>query len=184
MSMFFVKDGEPFIPEGINPDLAKIVKAVVKTCRLTLKAQMKTNGLINAANSGNADQMKEIALKCIERNRIGYNADMALTGVKVGEVDDAFFADKDEEFWKSLLEVLVDMGYIRTVVDARALSIVGGALEKVLGIKLNEINFFVNQAEILDEDEVVAAAEAEAAENAEAEEVAEEATEEAAPAEE
>lgn len=149
MSMFFVKDGQPFIPEGINPDLAKLAKAIVKTCRLTLKFQMRTNGLNSALKSGKLDQMKDTVTKCIEKNRPGYNSDMSLTGVRVEEVDDSFFADKTEEFYKGILAVLIDMAAIRTVVDARMMPVMSGSCEKVLGVPINQIKFFVNQTEIL-----------------------------------
>lgn len=163
MSMFFVKDGTPFIPEGINPDLAKLAKAIVKTCRLNLKLQMRTNGLNNALKSGKIDQMKETVLKCIEKNKPGYNSDMSLTGVRVEEVDDAFFTDKTEEFYKNMLAILIDMAAIRTVVDAKMMPVMAGACEKMLGVQINEIKFFVNQTEILpsDDDEEEAEAETE-----------------------
>ena len=153
MSLFFVKNDEPFVPEGINPQLAKLAKAIVKTCHLTLKCQMRTNGLNAAIKNGSADAMKDTALKCIEKNKGGYNADMSLTGVKIGEVDDAFFADKDADFWKGILETLVDMAAIRTVVDARMMPVMSAACEKAIGTPINKITFFVNQTQVLEEPE-------------------------------
>ena len=153
MSMFFVKDGAPFIPEGINPDLAKLAKAIVKTCHLSLKCQMRTNGLVNAQKSGDAEQMKSTVLKCIEKNKPGYNSDMKLTGVTVGEVDDEFFADKTDEFYKGILTVLIDMAAIRTVVDSRMMPLMSAACLKTLDTPINKIKFFVNQNEILGDDE-------------------------------
>ena len=49
MSYFYKKDGEIFIPEKINPDLVKLASAIVKTCKLSLKLQMKTTSLKNAS---------------------------------------------------------------------------------------------------------------------------------------
>jgi len=160
MSIFFVKDGEPFIPEAINPDLAKLAKSIVKTCRLSLKLQMRTNGLNSALKSGDIGQMKSTMLKCIEKNKVGYNADMSLTGVKALEIDDSFFDDKGEDFYKQILAVLIDMAAIRTVVDAKMGPLMSAACEKVLNVQLNKIKFFVNQDKILGEEE----AEEEAAE--------------------
>ena len=48
MTYFYKKDGEVFIPEKINPDLVKLASAIVKTCKLTFKFQMKTTSLTNA----------------------------------------------------------------------------------------------------------------------------------------
>lgn len=169
MSMFFTKNDAPFIPEAINPELANLAKAIVKTCHLSLKLQMRTNGLNSAMNSGDLEQMKEITFKCIEKNRGGYNSDMSLTGVRVAEVDDEFFADKDVEFYKGILAVLIDMAAIRTVVDARMMPIMSAACQKALNKPINTILFFTNQTEILED-----VAEDEAEDEAAAEEAAEE----------
>ena len=149
MSMYYVKDGEPFIPEAINPDLAKLAKAIVKTCHLTFKMQMKTTALNNALKTGDKEQMKSVMLKCIEKNKSSYKSDMSLTGVTIDEVPDDFFADKDEEFYKKQLAVLLDFAAINTVVDAKAMPIMSAACVKTLGVHINQIYFFTNQTEIL-----------------------------------
>ena len=89
MSYFYKKDGEIFIPERINPDLAKLALAIVKTCKLSFKLQMKTTSLNNAIKSGKKEQMLDIMQKCLEKNRKIYNQDMSLTGVTVEEIDDS-----------------------------------------------------------------------------------------------
>ncbi len=81
MSIFYVKNGEPFLPESINPDLARLAKAIVKTCRLSFKLQMKTTALNNALKNGDKTQMHEMMQKCMEKNRAAYDSDMSLTGV-------------------------------------------------------------------------------------------------------
>jgi len=49
MVYFYKKDGEVFIPEKINPDLVKLATAVVKSCKLNFKFQLKTTSLANAS---------------------------------------------------------------------------------------------------------------------------------------
>lgn len=153
MSYFYKKDGEIFIPERINPDLAKLALAIVKTCKLSFKLQMKTTSLNNAIKSGKKEQMLDIMQKCLEKNRKIYNQDMSLTGVTVEEIDVAFFDDKDEEFIKSQLAILVDFAAINTVVESRMMPLMSGACEKTLGVPLNKIKFFTNQDVILEEPE-------------------------------
>ena len=87
MTYFYKKDGEIFVPERINPDLAKLAQAIVKTCKLSLKLQMKTTSLNNAVKAGKKEQMLEIMQKCFDKYRKIYNQDMSLTGVTVEEVD-------------------------------------------------------------------------------------------------
>ena len=153
MAYFYMKDGEIFVPEKINPDLAKLALAIVKTCKLSFKLQMKTTSLNNAIKAGKKEQMLEIMLKCLEMNRKMYNQDMSLTGVTVEEVDASYFDDKDEEFFKSQLAILVDFAAINTVVESRMLPLMSGACEKTLGVPLNKIKFFTNQDVILEEPE-------------------------------
>ncbi len=153
MAYFYMKDGEIFVPEKINPDLAKLALAIVKTCKLSFKLQMKTTSLNNAIKAGKKEQMLEIMLKCLEKNRKMYNQDMSLTGVTVEEVDASYFDDKDEEFFKSQLAILVDFAAINTVVESRMLPLMSGACEKTLGVPLNKIKFFTNQDVILEEPE-------------------------------
>ena len=153
MAYFYKKDGEIFIPEKINPDLAKLAFAIVKTCKLSLKLQMKTASLNNILKSGKKDQMLDIMQKCFDKYRKLYNQDMSLTGVTVEEVDADFFNDKDEEFLKAQLQILLDFAAINTVVEARMMPLMSGACEKTLGIPLNKIKFFTNQDVILEEPE-------------------------------
>ena len=154
MSLFYVKDGEVFIPEAINPELVKLAKAIIKTCRLTFKFQMKTTSLNNALKSGKPDQMLDMLQKCLEKNRKLYDSDMALSGAKIDTVDDGFFADKDAEFLKNQLHILIDFAYINCVIEAKMFPLMTAACEKSLGQKINTLKFFTNQTEILEvEDE-------------------------------
>lgn len=153
MAYFYVKDGEIFVPEKINPDLAKLAKAIVKTCKLSLKLQMKTTSLNNAIKSGKKEQMLDIMQKCFEKNRKIYNQDMSLTGVTVEEVDATYFDDKNEEFLNAQLQILLDFAAINTVIEARMMPLMSGACEKTLGVPLNKIKFFSNQDVILEEPE-------------------------------
>lgn len=153
MAYFYKKDGEIFIPEKINPDLAKLALAIVKTCKLSFKLQMKTTSLNNTLKSGNKDQMLDLMQKCFDKYRRLYNQDMSLTGVTVEEVDASFFDDKDEEFFKAQLQILLDFATINTVVESRMMPLMSGACEKTLGVPLNKIKFFTNQDVILEEPE-------------------------------
>jgi len=153
MAYFYKKDGEIFIPEKINPDLAKLALAIVKTCKLSFKLQMKTTSLNNTLKSGNKEQMLELMQKCFDKYRKLYNQDMSLTGVTVEEVDASFFDNKDEEFFKAQLQILLDFATINTVVESRMMPLMSGACEKTLGVPLNKIKFFTNQDVILDEPE-------------------------------
>lgn len=153
MTYFYKKDGEIFVPEKINPDLAKLALAIVKTCKLSFKLQMKTTSLNNALKAGKREQMLDIMQKCFEKNRKIYNQDMSLTGVTVEDVDSSFFDDKDDEFIKSQLRILIDFAAINTVVESRMMPLMSGACEKTLGVPLNKIKFFSNQDVILEEPE-------------------------------
>ena len=153
MAYFYKKDGEIFVPEKINPDLAKLALAIVKTCKLSLKLQMKTTSIKNALNSGKKEQMLDIMQKCFDKYKKLYNQDMSLTGVTVEEVEASYFDDKDEAFLKAQLQILLDFAAINTVVEARMMPLMSGACEKTLGIPLNKIKFFSNQDVILEEPE-------------------------------
>lgn len=154
MRYFYVKDNEIFIPEAINPELVKLARAIVKTCRLSFKAQMKTTALNNAAKTGNKDAMLTAMQKCIAKNKTMYNKDMVLTGVKIGEVEDSFFDDKDTAFLQKQLAILADFAVINTVIEARMMPLMSAACEKTLNKKISEILFFTNQTEILDPNSV------------------------------
>ncbi len=175
MALFYVKNDAPFIPEQINPQLSKLAKAIVKTCRLSFKHQLKTTGINNAMKSGNPAQMHDILQKVLEKNRKLYDEEMTLSGAKVGEVDDAFFADKDADFYKNQMLVLIDFAYISCVIEARVFPLMTAACEKTLGKPISELLFFTNQnegeeAEEADAEKTEAPAEAaEATEEAQAE---------------
>lgn len=151
MTYFYKKDGEIFIPEAINPDLAKLAYAVVKTCKLTFKLQLKVTSISNAVKNGKREQMLEIMQKCFSKNKKIYDQDMALTGVTVEEVDASFFDDKDETFIKAQLKVLYDFAVINTVVESKMMGLLAAACEKTLNTPLNKIKFFTNQEEILEQ---------------------------------
>ena len=156
MSYFFVKDGNPWIPESINPDLTKLAKAIVKTCHLSFKLQMKTTSLTNALKSDDKEQLFSVMQKCMAKNRTLYNQDMSLTGVKVEEVDDAFFNDKDADFYKGQLAVLIDFAAINTVVEGKMMPLMSAACQKTLNKQLDELLFFTNQDKIYNDDEAAA----------------------------
>ena len=78
---------------------------------------------------------------------------MVLTGVTVCEVEDSFFDDKDDEFIKNQLKVLLDFAAINTVVESRMMSLLSASCEKVLGTPINKVKFFTNQDVILELDE-------------------------------
>ena len=153
MTYFYKKDGEIFIPEKINPDLVKIANAIIKTTKIGFRFQMKTTSLNNAIKSGKREQMLSIMQKCFQTNRSLYNDDMALTGVTVEEVEDSYFDDKDDEFIKSNLKMLIDFAAINTVIEARMMSLMSASVEKTLGTPIDKIKFFTNQDVILELDE-------------------------------
>ena len=148
MSLYYVKDGAPFIPEQINPQLSKLAKAIVKTCRLTLKFQMKTTGINNALKSGDPAQMHSMLQRVLEKNKKIYNEEMALSGAAVGEVDDAFFEDKDAAFYQNQMQILIDFAYITCVIESRMFPLMAAACEKTLNKKISELLFFTNQGGI------------------------------------
>ena len=153
MAYFYKKDGEIFIPEKINPDLVKLCFGIVKACKLSFKYKMKATSLENTLKAGKDEQMLSIIQKCLEKNKKLYDQDMTLAGVTVEEVDEGFFADKDTEFLKNQLQVLIDFAMINTVVESRMMSLLSASCEKILGTPLNKIKFFTNQEEILELDE-------------------------------
>ena len=104
MTYFYKKDGEVFIPEKINPDLVKLASAIVKTCKLSFRFQMKTTSIANALKAGKKEQMVSIMQKCFLKNKKIYDQDMSLAGVTIEEVEDTFFDDKDIDFIKAQLQ--------------------------------------------------------------------------------
>lgn len=153
MTYFYKKDGEVFIPEKINPDLVKFSNAIIKTTKIGFRFQMKSTAIANALKAGKREQMLAIMQKCFNANARIYNDDMALTGVTVCEVEDSFFDDKDDEFIKNQLKVLLDFAAINTVIESRMMSLLSASCEKVLGTPINKIKFFTNQDVILELDE-------------------------------
>ena len=153
MTYFYKKNGEVFIPEKINPDLVKLATAVVKSCKLNFRFQLKSTSLTNALKAGKREQMLSLMQKCFVNNKAIYDQDMALAGVTVEEVEDSFFDDKDDDFIKAQLKVLVDFAMINTVVESKMMALLSASCDKVLGVPLNKIKFFSNQEEILEEEE-------------------------------
>ena len=153
MTYFYKKDGEVFIPEKINPDLVKLATAVVESCKLTFKYQMKTTSLQNALKAGKKEQMLSLMQKCYEKNMKIYNQDMALAGVIVDEVEDNYFDDKDIDFIKAQVQILIDFAMINTVIESKMMGLLSASCEKVLGTPINKIKFFTNQEVILEEEE-------------------------------
>lgn len=153
MIYFYQKDGEVFIPEKINPDLVKIATAVIKACKIGFKFQLKSTSLSNALKAGKREQMLSIMQKCFKTNKKLYDDDMALTGVTIGEFEDSFFDDKDDDFIKDQLRVLIDFATINTVVESRMMNLLSAGCEKALGVPLDKIKFFTNQDVILELEE-------------------------------
>lgn len=153
MSYFYTKDGEIFVPEKINPDLVKIAFAVVKSCKLNFKYQLKSTSLTNALKGEKKEQMLSIMQKCFAANKKIYDQDMSLTGVTVEEVEDSFFDDKDIDFIKAQLQVLIDFAMINTVIESKMMPLLSAGCEKALGTPINKIKFFTNQTEILEIEE-------------------------------
>ena len=156
MSLFYVKDNEPWTPEAINPELARLAKAIVKTCHLSFKLQMKTTALANALKSDDREQLSGVMQKCMEKNKKQYNDDMSLAGTVIQEVDDAFFADKDVDFFKNQIAILIDFAAINTVIEAKMFPLMSAACQKTLGKELNQLLFFSNQDRIYGEEEETA----------------------------
>ncbi len=153
MAYFYKLDGEIFIPEKINPDLVKLANAIVKSCKLNFRLQLKSTSILNASKSGKKEQMLSIMQKCFNANKKVYDQDMALTGVTVCEVEDSFFEDKDVEFFRSQLKVLSDFAVINTVIESNLMRVLSASCEKALGTPIDKIKFFTNQETILEIDD-------------------------------
>ncbi len=152
MSLFYVSDGEPYIPDEIGRELAKLAYAIVKTCRLSFKVQMKTTSINNAIKSGDKKQMHNMLQKVLEKYKKVYSDYMSLSGAEIGEVDDSFFADKDTEFYVGQLKILLDLANINCIAESRMMPLLSAACEKTLDKKLNQLYFFSNQGEIREDD--------------------------------
>lgn len=149
MSKFYVKDGSPFIPEAINPQLTRLASSIIKATKISFKQKLKSTSLQNALKSGNVEQMKDLMQKCFEKNGALYEKDMELSGVKIDEVDDSFFEDKDDEFFKNQIKVLLDFACINTVVESKMMPLMSASCQKVYDKHIDELLFFTNQTEIL-----------------------------------
>ena len=150
MTYFYKKGGEVFIPEKINPDLVKVAFAVVKSCKLNFKFQLKTTSLVNALKAGKREQMLTLMQKCYKNNKKIYDQDMTLAGVTIEEVEDTFFDDKDDEFIKAQVQVLIDFAMINTVVESRMMGLMSAGCDKALGTPITKLKFCTNQTEILE----------------------------------
>ena len=74
---------------------------------------------------------------------------MELSGVKIGDVDDSFFEDKDDEFFKNQIKILIDFACINTVVESKMMPLMSASCKKILNKNIDELLFFTNQTEIL-----------------------------------
>ena len=151
--LFYTKNGEIYTPDKINPQLTQMARAIIKTCHLDFKYKMKSNALINTQKEGKIEKMADSLQKCLAKNKALYEQDMSLSGALIGEVDDAFLADKDAAFYKDQLQILIGFAAINTVIEARMFALMSAASEKTFGKKINELKFFCNQTEILNDDE-------------------------------
>ena len=149
MSKFYLKDGEPFIPESINPELTRLASSIIKATKISFKFKLKSTSLQNALKGSDVELMKSLMQKCFEKNGALYEKDMELSGVKIGDVDDSFFEDKDDEFFKNQIKVLIDFACINTVVESKMMPLMSASCKKILNKNIDELLFFTNQTEIL-----------------------------------
>lgn len=147
--LFYTKNGEIYTPDKINPQLVQLAKAIIKTCHLEFKYKMKTNALLNIQKEGKIEKMADTMQKCLAKNKDMYEQDMSLAGTVISEIDDNFFADKDAQFYKDQLQILIDFAAINSVVESRMFALMSAACEKTFNKKINELKFFCNQTEIL-----------------------------------
>ena len=149
MSKFYLKDGEPFIPESINPELTRLASSIIKATKISFKFKLKSTSLKNALKGSDVELMKSLMQKCFEKNGALYEKDMELSGVKIGDVDDGFFEDKDDEFFKNQIKILIDFACINTVVESKMMPLMSASCKKILNKNIDELLFFTNQTEIL-----------------------------------
>lgn len=149
MSKFYLKDGEPFIPESINPELTRLASSIIKATKISFKFKLKSTSLQNALKGSDVELMKSLMQKCFEKNGALYEKDMELSGVKIGDVEDSFFEDKDDEFFKNQIKVLIDFACINTVVESKMMPLMSASCKKILNKNIDELLFFTNQTEIL-----------------------------------
>ena len=149
MSKFYLKEGEPFIPESINPELTRLASSIIKATKISFKFKLKSTSLQNALKGSDVELMKSLMQKCFEKNGALYEKDMELSGVKIGDVDDGFFEDKDDEFFKNQIKILIDFACINTVVESKMMPLMSASCKKILNKNIDELLFFTNQTEIL-----------------------------------
>ena len=149
--MFFTMNGEPFVPEAVNPVIAKIATATVlnKKTHCKMRYTLKTQALVKAKKNGDLEEMKSVTLKCIEKNKQIYDMDLSLTGVKIGEVDDSFFDDKDASFYDGILAVLIDLAAVNVLVEAELFPVLKAGVLKTTGVEIEKTKVFTNQTEVL-----------------------------------
>lgn len=166
MSLFYVRDNEPYIPDEIGRELAKLAHAIVKTCRLSFKVQLKTAAINNAIKSGNKEQMHELLQKILEKYKNVYTDYMSLSGAEIKEVDDSFFDGKDVDFYVGQLKILLDFANINCIAESHMMPLLSNACIKTLDKPLDELYFFSNQGEIRngESDSIKADADTQAAE--------------------
>ena len=126
-----------------------MIFSVIKATKISFRFKLKSTSLQNALKSGNIEQMKQLIQKCFEKNGAIYENDMELSGVKIGDVDDSFFADKDDEFFKNQVKVLIDFACINTVVESKMMPLMSASCKKIFDKNIDELLFFTNQTEIL-----------------------------------
>ncbi|MDO4381003.1 MAG: hypothetical protein Q4D20_09025 [Clostridia bacterium] len=149
MSKFYLKDGEVFIPESINPELTRLSNSIIKATKTSFKFKLKSTSLQNALKGGDVELMKSLMQKCFEKNGALYEKDMELSGVVIGDVDDRFFEDKDVDFFKNQIKILIDFASINTVVESKMMPLMSASCKKVYNKNIDELLFFSNQTEIL-----------------------------------
>lgn len=149
MSKFYLKDGEVFIPESINPELTRLSNSIIKATKTSFKFKLKATSLQNALKGADVELMKSLMQKCFEKNGALYENDMELSGVVIGDVDDSFFEDKDVDFFKNQIKILIDFASINTVVESKMMPLMSASCKKIYNKNIDELLFFSNQTEIL-----------------------------------
>ena len=149
MSKFYLKDGEVFIPESINSELTRLSNSIIKATKTSFKFKLKATSLQNALKGADVELMKSLMQKCFEKNGALYENDMELSGVVIGDVDDSFFEDKDVDFFKNQIKILIDFASINTVVESKMMPLMSASCKKIYNKNIDELLFFSNQTEIL-----------------------------------
>lgn len=149
MSKFYLKNGEVFIPESINPELTRLSNSIIKATKTSFKFKLKATSLQNALKGADVELMKSLMQKCFEKNGALYENDMELSGVVIGDVDDSFFEDKDVDFFKNQIKILIDFASINTVVESKMMPLMSASCKKIYNKNIDELLFFSNQTEIL-----------------------------------